>query len=100
MDDPDFEKLRADRDEAVSKIATDMAKDMARRAGKPEAEIESVHINYGGGTSECYCACADGGPCEHDFSGWREFDDGNGGEQYCQRCGMGAMAHTMWTCWD
>lgn len=35
--------------------------------------------------------------CDHDFSGWREFPDGNGGEQICTKCGMGAMAHTLWT---
>ena len=34
-------------------------------------------------------------PCEHEFGGWREFEDGRGGEQFCQRCGLGAMAHTM-----
>lgn len=34
-------------------------------------------------------------PCEHDFQGWREFDDGNGGEAVCTKCGLGAMAHTL-----
>ena len=34
--------------------------------------------------------------CDHKFSGWRMFDDGNGGEQVCERCGIGAMAATMW----
>jgi hypothetical protein len=34
-------------------------------------------------------------PCEHDFSGWREFDDGRGGEQFCQKCGLGAMQWSM-----
>lgn len=33
--------------------------------------------------------------CDHDFRGWREFEDGNGGEQVCTKCGMGAMAHTL-----
>lgn len=32
--------------------------------------------------------------CEHDFTGWREFDDGSGGEQVCSKCGMGAMSYT------
>lgn len=31
--------------------------------------------------------------CDHEFSGWREFE--NGGEQFCQKCGLGAMAHSM-----
>ena len=38
-------------------------------------------------------------PCEHDFKGWREFDDGCGGETVCTKCGMGAMAWTLRTGW-
>jgi len=34
-------------------------------------------------------------PCEHDFQGWREFEDGNGGETVCAKCGMGAEAYTL-----
>ena len=34
-------------------------------------------------------------PCEHDFQGWREFDDGLGGERVCSKCGLGAMAYTL-----
>ena len=33
--------------------------------------------------------------CDHDFTGWREFWDGNGGEQVCSKCGLGAMAWTL-----
>ncbi len=33
--------------------------------------------------------------CAHDFQGWRAFDDGNGGEQVCTKCGIGAIAHTL-----
>ena len=33
--------------------------------------------------------------CEHDFQGWREFQDGRGGEQVCTKCGMGAMAYSL-----
>lgn len=33
--------------------------------------------------------------CDHDFQGWREFDDGRGGEQVCVKCGIGAMAYTL-----
>lgn len=32
---------------------------------------------------------------DHEFTGWRDFDDGTGGEQVCQRCGVGAMAWTL-----
>lgn len=35
--------------------------------------------------------------CDHDFKGWREFADGNGGEQVCSKCGMGAMAWSLRT---
>lgn len=34
-------------------------------------------------------------PCEHNFGDWRDFPDGNGGEQFCQMCGLGAMAWSM-----
>ena len=34
-------------------------------------------------------------PCDPDFQGWREFDDGLGGETVCTKCGMGAMAYTL-----
>lgn len=35
--------------------------------------------------------------CNHDFRGWRNFADGNGGEQVCSKCGMGAMAYSLRT---
>lgn len=34
--------------------------------------------------------------CEHTFGGWRNFDDNRGGEQFCSKCGMGAMSYDMW----
>jgi len=34
-------------------------------------------------------------PCKHEFGGWREIDGGRGGERFCQKCGLGAMAATM-----
>lgn len=33
--------------------------------------------------------------CAHEWGGWRDFDDGNGGELVCKKCGLGAMAHTL-----
>lgn len=33
--------------------------------------------------------------CEHHFGGWREFDDGCGGETVCAKCGLGALAYTL-----
>lgn len=39
--------------------------------------------------------------CDHDWQGWRTFDDGRGGERVCTKCGMGAMHHsTMFEEWD
>ncbi len=35
--------------------------------------------------------------CDHDFQGWREFADGNGGEAVCTKCGMGAMSWSLRT---
>ena len=34
---------------------------------------------------------------EHEFTGWRMFEAGNGGEQVCKHCGMGAMDYTLRT---
>ena len=48
----------------------------------------------GGAFQGCYCDCPNG-PCQHEFGGWREFDDGRGGEQICKHCGMGVMSHDM-----
>ena len=33
--------------------------------------------------------------CDHEFAGWREFDDGRGGEQICSKCGAGAMSVSL-----
>lgn len=45
------------------------------------------------------CGCGSHAPCEHEWGGWREFDDGRGGEQVCKKCGLGAMAHTLSLDW-
>jgi hypothetical protein len=85
---PDFEALRAERNAAM------------------EAAIQATCIEHGCDRSKvrttfnphaCYCACPDG-PCEHDFQGFRAFEDGRGGEAVCTRCGMGAMSHSI-RCW-
>lgn len=33
--------------------------------------------------------------CKHDFQGWREFEDGLGGETVCTKCGMGAVTYSL-----
>ena len=85
---PDFEALRMLRNEAVRQ----QLEEVAARHGWDKA-----HIAHSFNFDACYCACASGGPCEHDFKGWREFADGYGGETVCTRCGMGSMAHTLRT---
>lgn len=42
-----------------------------------------------------YFHCTPANDCEHEWGGWREFEDGRGGEQVCKKCGLGAMAHTL-----
>ena len=85
---PDFGALRAKRDDAINEMIDQMAKEN----GWDRSQIR-VQVSPPG----CYCACPDG-PCEHEFSGWREFEcdgGGGGGEQFCQKCGAGAMGHSM-----
>lgn len=33
--------------------------------------------------------------CKHDFQGWRDFEDGSGGERVCTKCKIGAMTYTL-----
>ena len=33
--------------------------------------------------------------CKHEFEGWRDFEDGRGGEAICKKCGIGAMAYSL-----
>lgn len=86
---PDFAALRAKRDTALE--ATVQA--ICDKHGWDRSGAV-VHVSGGDG---CYCACADGGPCEHEFQGWRQ--TGSVGEQVCRLCGMGAMAHSLRTSW-
>lgn len=85
-DTPDFEALRKARNEGVQK----MVRDICEKHGWDES---AAHV-HGFDLNACYCNCP-AGPCEHDFQGWREFEDGSGGEQVCSRCGQGAMSHDM-----
>lgn len=41
------------------------------------------------------CICGTQHNCEHEWGGWREIDGGRGGERYCLKCGLGAMAHSL-----
>ncbi len=88
-DKPDFEALRGARDAGIEEIARQA---YLKLGGNPDDPVTFHAREYG---SPCYCDCGSGGPCEHEFSDWREFDDGCGGEQFCARCGEGAMAHSL-----
>ena len=85
MSTPDFEKLRAERDAAIERAVQEICDDN----GWDRNEVTFHSCHHG-----CYCACPDG-PCEHSFTDWRAFEDGNGGERVCEKCGLGAMAHDM-----
>jgi hypothetical protein len=86
-DKPDFEALRAQRNDAVT-AAVHAA---CAQHGRDVAKVETTF-----NPNACSCACP-GGPCEHDFQGWRKFEDGHGGDTVCTRCGMGAMSHSIRT---
>lgn len=85
VEKPDFERLKRERDAARAAVINDVADHL----GVPAADI-LVHVSGAG----CYCACPTG-PCEHEFTGWREFEDDSGGELVCEHCGLGAMMHDM-----
>lgn len=85
MDKPDFEALRAERNAAMERFLRELCEE---KGWDPEKVAAPFHRD------DCYCNCPVG-PCEHDFQGWREFEDGRGGEQVCRRCGLGAMGHAM-----
>lgn len=89
-DKPDFEALRAERNAGMQRLLEKIIEKHGPVRGNPFPYFDP---------NSCYCACPDG-PCEHNFAGWRVFEDGNGGgggETFCQRCGMGALAHTLRT---
>ena len=85
-DAPDFEALRAKRNEKIM----DAIREYAEETGHPPAVVAcSVHIE------DCYCACASGGPCEHKWDG-KPYEDGDGCvSATCSRCGETAMSHSM-----
>lgn len=93
-DRPEFAKLRAERTAAMDFSMAAVRKWFAEKMGvSPDAVTVPAS---GPHTDDCYCDCANHGPCEHEFEGWREFDDRRGGETVCKNCGLGAMSHDMW----
>jgi hypothetical protein len=84
---PDFGALRKKRNDEIWKVLEITAK---KFGCKPE------NLRHNFNFDACYCACPTG-PCEHNFKGWRAFAHGGGGETVCERCGMGAMSHSLRT---
>lgn len=84
-DKPDFDDLRRKRDESVERS-------MQKIADEFGCHVSELRTTYR--PSKCYCACASGGPCEHQWDGdGIEFD--HGWTATCSRCGATAMSHDM-----
>lgn len=86
---PDFDALRAARNQAVKES-------MQRLADEDGIPFESLQTNFN--PHACYCACGSGGPCEHKWDGpvW-ESEDGCMSSVTCSRCGGTAMSHSLRT---
>lgn len=95
LTEAEFDALKAERAREIERVI----RAVYERNGWPVSKLHA-HVSYGGGTDDCYCACPDG-PCQHEFDGWRDILDDNeqpcGGEQFCRRCGMGSMVHSLRT---
>lgn len=85
---PDFEALRARRNERVIEHMRELAVSMG---ASPDAPLMCSFD-----PNSCYCDCATGGVCEHkwDGEGWTSAD-GCGWSATCSRCGTTAMSHDM-----
>jgi len=84
-DKPDFDALRAERNAQI---------------GKWEAEMKAEGWDVGScahrDRNACYCACGNGGPCEHDWDGEPyQSTDGSTWSATCSKCGMTAMSHSL-----
>lgn len=83
MSAPDFEKLRAQRNQAEADWLEELAGEGFTALRPPNPD-------------RCYCACSQGGPCEHKWDGKPyETDDGSVWSATCSRCGMTALGHNM-----
>ena len=83
MDKPDFVALRAERNAQFDAFMVKM---------RTEGWVMPRPYNY----DACYCACSNGGPCEHkwDGEGYESEDDGISSAT-CSRCGMLAFNHDL-----
>src|SRR6185312_9452694 len=86
---PDFDALRAERN-----AARDAWVEKMRAEGWELSGMCSLNHR-----DACYCACAIGGPCEHNSNGEPyESEDGCTWSATCSRCGMTAMSHSLRNC--
>lgn len=85
MSNYDFESLRAERNKRMDEFAAKM---------KDEGwEVSSCTLRD---KDACYCACGQGGPCEHEWNGPRYVsEDGCLYSATCSRCGITAFSHSM-----
>ena len=85
MERPDFDALRAERNEKMEAV---IAEWRAEGFAMSPCSLRDK--------SACYCACGQGGPCEHDWSG-KPFESDYGWSATCSRCGASAISHSLRT---
>lgn len=89
IEKPDFEKLRAERNESVQNSIRKMAKEMG---------VDPAEVRTSFNPDDCYCDCGNGGPCEHVWDGPDYVsEDGCLESATCSRCGMASFSHSMRT---
>lgn len=85
MPAPDFESLRAERNAQFDAFLEKM-----------RGEGWQVNKCWQNNKDACYCDCANGGPCEHDWNGEPyKSDDGLMWSATCARCGIAAISHSL-----
>ena len=87
MSQPDFAALRAQRNAEVQAAMQKMADEW----GVPLQSLFSSHNQHA-----CYCACATGGPCEHDWDG-KPYEADGLWTRTCSKCGTTSFSHSMRT---
>lgn len=90
-----LERTVAARDRRISRLME--AFEDARRQGIVLPGDLDPPVVLSGENLTVFHATPDPDACKHEWGGWRDFEDGRGGEQVCKTCGMGAMAYTLRT---
>lgn len=86
MSEPDFEKLRAERNRRAEAWLDSFAR---------EHKLDRSKVRSSFNPEACYCNCPEG-PCEHKWDGEPyQSDDGCGWSRTCSRCDCTAMSHDM-----